>query len=281
MDSGAPSSSSLASLDHGVQKKIRRDYRPIALFGVCALIGGLGFLVQIAPGKGVEARTETHQGGKSSFEGLRAATGDADQRNRSKDEVVPPADSQAPDTDLARALEKADKLIDAKKYDQAIRTMNNLHPLPKASPHAYDVIGRALLGKGDFQTARDFFSKAIDLDPTFAEAYFDHATASEGLGELDTALGGMRSYLHLEPNNDPHRLKIAQARSAIWEWEAKLGRGPWGPTKGIPPGFTTEMLKRDGNGVGTLMPKPETLRPDGTMDFEIKSGERQLHLWKQ
>ena len=138
-----------------------------------------------------------------------------------------------------------------------------------------------LIGRGEHAVAHDFLNRAINLDPALAEVYFDHARASEGLGDRVSALGGMRTFLHLVKDSDPFRLPVAQARSAIWEWEAQLGRGVYGPTKGVPPGFTAEQIKRDGKGVGTMMQKPETLRPDGTMDYEIKAGERHPNLWKK
>lgn len=39
--------------------------------------------------------------------------------------------------------------------------------------------------------------------------------------DYGSALGGMRSYLHLSPADDRCR---AKARPALWEWEEKLGR---------------------------------------------------------
>jgi hypothetical protein len=48
--------------------------------------------------------------------------------------------------------------------------------------------------------------------------------------DYESALGGMRSYLHLTPADDPHRVK---ARAALWEWEEKLGRRA-GAAPGVP-----------------------------------------------
>lgn len=141
-------------------------------------------------------------------------------------------------------------------------------------PAAFHAMGQVMMQRGRFRDARDYFESAIDRDPLRADAYFDHATASEALGDLESALGGMRSFLHVAQDKDPFRLKIAQARSALWEWEAKLGRGPWGPTRGIPPGFTEAELKRDGKGVGVKMPIPGTEGPDGLQKYEIKHADK-------
>lgn len=251
------------------------DYRLLAFAVVLAVIGGLGYLVKQVPGRGVDVSITPEQ---SAFEGLQDGILKPPKQIDERP-VETAADAQG--GELGSALKRAVAQIGDGKHDDAIRTLNNVRPLAGDSAQAYHLLGLALLGKREYATARDFLARAIDLDPTLALAYFDHASASEGLGDLESALGGMRSYLHLEKDNDPYRLKIAQARSAIWEWEAKLGRGPWGPTKGIPPGFTADEIKRDGKGTGIKMQKPETLRSDGTMEYEIKSGERFPELWKE
>jgi len=259
----------------------RRDYRLLAFTSVAVLIGGVGYLVQWIPSRGVQASPPMAVKERSGFTGLTGPHADAQPSSIEQDPAHGANNSESDSGELKQALKQADALITEKKYDDAIRALNRVRPLAGSSAQAYRLLGRALLGRGDHATARDFFAKAIDLDPTLAEAYFDHATASEGLGDRESALGGMRSFLHLVKDPDPFRLQVAQARSAIWEREAQLGRGPYGPTKGIPPGFTAEQIKRDGKGVGTMMQKPETLRPDGTMDYEMKAGERFPNLWKK
>ena len=62
---------------------------------------------------------------------------------------------------------------------------------------------------------------AIELKPQQANAYYGLAMADEMRNDYESALGGMRSYLHLSKADDPYRTR---ARSAIWEWEEKLGR---------------------------------------------------------
>ncbi len=259
----------------------QRDYRPLAMVAVAVMIGGVGYLVQWLPGRGVVAASQPAVKVRPGFDALPVLSAKAQPTGIEQEPNAEAKNSAVGSGTLEQALKQADALIAEKKYDDAIRTINRVRPLAGSSAQAYRLVGRALMGRGDHATARDFFAKAIDLNPTFAQAYFDHASASEGLGDLESAIGGMRSFLHIVKNPDPFRLQVAQARSAIWEWEAKLGRGPWGPTKGIPPGFTADQIKRDGKGVGTMMQKPETLRPDGTMDYEIKAGDRYPNLWKK
>lgn len=257
----------------------RRDYRLRALLGLAGSVVAIGVIVTFLPGRGVTTapKPPTVQAGFGDLkESLMSEIG------KEAVEAAPPVDRQSDpegyrrwenDKEAKGYLRRAADAIKAKLYDEAIEIMNSGLPVLKDRPEAYLVIGNALLGKRDFATARDFMNAAIDRDRGFADAYFGFAVASEELGELDSAVGAMRSYLHTEKNQDPYRLKVAQARAAIWEWEAQLGRGEWGSTKGIPPGFTAEELKRDGKGVGTKMPIPGSEGPDGLMKYEIKSGK--------
>lgn len=269
----------MTALNDTHRRRTNRDYRSQAIILLAGSILAIGLLIQFIPSRGVVARPATEAARSSPFASLNFGTSSGD---TSTQREVPLAENAGnpPSTRLDRALADAETAIEQGRHDEAIRTLNRVRGEAMQSATAFHLIGKALIGKGDFETARDFLSKAIDLDPTRAMAYFDHARASEGLNDLESALGGMRSYLHMETNNDPYRLPIAQARSAIWEWEAKLERGPWGPTRGIPPGFTADMLKRDGKGVGVVMQKPETLKPDGSMEYEIRAGELQTHLFK-
>ena len=256
-------------------RQTRKDRRPLALLVLAVAIVMIGALVQWMPGRGVEVSTKVPAPQTPDLKALRESAATDTQKEA---EAV---STSIPEGDLRRALKHAREQIAAEKFDDAIRTLTQVRPLAGASASAYHQLGRALIGRGEHAVARDFLDRAIELDPTLAEAYFDHARASEGMGDKVSALGGMRTFIHLVKDADPYRLPVAQARSAIWEWEAQLGRGPYGPTKGIPPGFTAEQIRRDGKGVGTMMQKPETQRPDGTMDYEIKSGKRFPELWKK
>jgi tetratricopeptide (TPR) repeat protein len=246
----------------------------LALSGLVALAGwGLSLL----PARGVQGRDASPITAPlpGKVPGLAELQESSAETRKGMSEALPldiRVDPKEPNAQKIRAtLKSADAQLKSQRYDAAIATLNAEQPLLKNQPEAYWLIARALEGKRDLQTARDFYNAALDRDPSFASAYWGYATTSEALGDLPSALGAMRSYLHTEPDADPNRLRIAQARSAIWEWEAKLGRGPWGPTKGIPPGFTESELKRDGRGVGIKMPVPGTEQPDGTLRSEVKS----------
>ncbi len=181
---------------------------------------------------------------------------------------------EAGDLPARMHLGEVRQLLDAKQFDQAYESLNRVRNQVQHIPESLLLMGEALLGRKDYTGARDFFNAAIDRKPALPDAYFGLAMAAEGLGDLEQALGGMRSYLHMQTDPDPYQLKVAQARSAIWEWESQLGRGAWGTSKGIPPGFTADEIKRDGRGVGTKMPVIGTENEKGFSQYEIRHSDK-------
>lgn len=259
----------------------RRDVRRVAGGILLALIIVGGGLLQLLPGPSPDTARVDRPPLHRDFDGLRAGP-----PKSAEPEMSPPPAGDLPaggttTESVRKLLAQAARQNEARRHDDAIATLNQVRPLDPDNAEAYMRVGDALLGKKDYVAARDFYLAAIDRNPVLSGAYFGFAVASEELGDLESAIGGMRSYLHVEPDKAPGRLPVAQARSAIWEWESRLGRGPWGPTKGIPPGWTADEIKRDGRGVGVKMQKIETLRPDGTMDYEIKAGDRFPELWRK
>lgn len=254
----------------------RTDVRWRALLLVLGAVLVLGIAIEWLPGGATEgdilAPPQSGQSTNNPFAGLTTTSDHAGMRRElaETDELADSRINPAQPGKPMDELQTAAKQIKGKQYDEALHTLNRKQQDLKSRPEAYVLIGRALEGKGDFVTARDFYAKAIDMDPYYSEGYWGYATSSESQGDLESALGAMRSFLHADRNPDPKRLRIAQARSAIWEWESQLGRGPWGPTKGIMPGLKPEEQKRDGRGVAILMPQPGTEKPDGSAKYEIK-----------
>lgn len=132
---------------------------------------------------------------------------------------------------LKQRFEQAVALLHAKQYQYAIMALNQVIELQPKLPEAYVNIGFAYLGLEDWDTALIAFNKATELKPDQANAYYGLALALEGKKDYETALGAMRSYIHLSTPQDPF---LAKARSALWEWEAALGRipGDQKPAKG-------------------------------------------------
>lgn len=250
----------------------KRDRRWLAIILSGLVIAGLGYGFRLLPGNNVVGEvTETPA---ADFARLADSISE-----RQETDIPVPVEEQvsetAPNAEQTRhRLKEASQMIRARRHDDAINHLNAVRDQIRAVPQTYLVLGRALEGKGDFATARDFYNEAINRNPALSDAYWGFATSSESLGDLPSALGAMRSYLHTEPNADPYRRRIAQARSAIWEWESKLGRGPWGPSKGLPPGFSEAELRRDNRGVGVKMPIAGSENAASVSKYEIKSADK-------
>lgn len=256
----------------------RRDYRLPTLLLMAVAVAALGYGFSVMPGRGVQVKEKPRAPDLSA---LSESSAETRKQMSESARIELSADAQDPDAPQARkVLAQADEQLRQRKYNDAIATLHNERTLMQKYAESYLLLGRALEGRKEHSAARDFYKAAIDRNPVLSEAYWGFATTSEELNDLESALGAMRSYLHTEPDRDPNRLKIAQARSAIWEWESKLGRGPWGPTKGVPPGFTVAELKRDGKGVGIKMPIPGTEDANGKMQYEIKSADK-IQIFKR
>jgi len=144
---------------------------------------------------------------------------------------APPADAapapKGPMTErerrLAMRFDQAVAMLHAKQYDYAITALDAVLEISPNMPEAYVNMGFAFIGLEEYGPATKAFERAIDLRLNQYNAYYGLAVALEGLGEYEAALGAMRSYIHLAPPDDPF---IIKARSALWEWEAQLGRLP-------------------------------------------------------
>ena len=120
-------------------------------------------------------------------------------------------------------FQQAVAMLHAKQYDFAIKALHRVIELAPKMPEAYVNMGFALIGKESYKAAADFFNSAIEIKPYQANAYWGLAISLEQLGDLEAALGAMRTFIHLSPPNDPF---VRKARSALWEWESTLKRGP-------------------------------------------------------
>ncbi len=140
--------------------------------------------------------------------------------------VVKLSGSQKPQTEaekrLAARFTQAVSMLHAKQYEYAIAALDAVLEMSPNLPEAYVNMGYAFIGLEEYGPARGAFEKAIDLKLDQVNAYYGLAIAVEGAGELEAALGSMRTYIHLSKPNDPY---LARARSALWEWETQLGRG--------------------------------------------------------
>jgi tetratricopeptide (TPR) repeat protein len=137
---------------------------------------------------------------------------------------------QMTQAELRSRFEQAVVMLHAKQYDHAITALHRVLELAPRMPEAHVNMGYALLGAENPAAAQGFFQAAVELNPRQANAYYGLALAAEARQDYESALGAMRTYLHFTAADDPHR---PRARSALWEWEQKLGRHPPSPGTGV------------------------------------------------
>lgn len=141
--------------------------------------------------------------------------------------IVPEPEPQTPEerrmTEVTERFEQAIVMLHAKQYEHAATALYRVLDLSPRMPEAYVNMGYAQIGLEKYKEALVFFEAATRLKAEQANAYWGMAVAHEHLGDLPAALGAMRAFLHLSPGNDDF---ARRARSALWEWEETLARGP-------------------------------------------------------
>jgi Flp pilus assembly protein TadD len=121
--------------------------------------------------------------------------------------------------EVHRRFDDAVAMLQARDYNGAVTGFQRVLELAPDLPEAHVDMGYALLGLGRAKEALDSFDGATALRPDQANAYYGMALAYEASGDLATATGAMRSYLHLARNESEAHLR--RARAALWEWEAR------------------------------------------------------------
>lgn len=109
--------------------------------------------------------------------------------------------------------------LSAGRHHEAVMVFSEATRLRPHLPEAFVNLGFAHLGAATWLSARRAFERAIELRADQVNAYYGLAMALEELGELEGAVGAMRTYLHLAPKDTAHHRK---ASAALWEWEDAL-----------------------------------------------------------
>ncbi|MEO5373998.1 MAG: tetratricopeptide repeat protein [Alphaproteobacteria bacterium] len=89
-------------------------------------------------------------------------------------------------------------------------------------PHSAAVwtnIGFAQLAREDHAAAVESFQTALNINSRQVNAFYGLAVALEAKGDLEAALGAMRTYLHLAPQDTEF---YRNATGAVWEWGERL-----------------------------------------------------------
>jgi tetratricopeptide (TPR) repeat protein len=130
---------------------------------------------------------------------------------------VPVPSPMPHDVEVRRLFEAAVVMLHAKRHEEAATALHRVLTYAPRMHEAHVNMGFALLGLNRPKEARDFFEGATALSPMQANAYYGLALSFEAQGDLASATGAMRSYVHLARDERPEHL--ARARAALWEWE--------------------------------------------------------------
>jgi tetratricopeptide (TPR) repeat protein len=221
------------AVNHGavVRTPLRQDYEMLTVIVSVALVLAIASLVTTLPEwRGVAAGHPVVQGYSipPTAQDVPATAETKAPKPLSTDEGLRQAfrdTMKVPQSELERRVgerfTQAVALLHAQQYEYAITALDAVLAMAPKMPEAYVNMGYAFLGLKEFGPARGAFEKALELKVDQVNAYYGLAEAFEGLGDYEAALGAMRSYIHLSPPDDPF---LTKARSALWEWEAELGR---------------------------------------------------------
>ena len=135
------------------------------------------------------------------------------------------------DQSLSRVFGEAVAQMRQGNYRQALDGWHRALLLAPEIPEIKVNMGFTLYELGEYATARDAFISAMEQNAYQSNAYYGLAIASEKMGDLEGALGAMRSYIHLAAGGEDDRY-IRRARSALWEWEALLAERAAGTRAG-------------------------------------------------
>lgn len=121
---------------------------------------------------------------------------------------------------LAQIFSEAVVHMQSGDYEQALNLWHAALLINPEIPEVKVNMGFSLFETGEYVPARDFFISAIDQSPFQANAYYGLAICNEQLGDLEAAIGAMKSYIHLAQAQDDSFIR--KARSALWEWESQI-----------------------------------------------------------
>ena len=124
--------------------------------------------------------------------------------------------------ELHERFQQAAVMLHAGQPQHALTALDRVLALAPNLPEARVNAGFALYQLAELNGARAQFHKALELRPGQANAYYGLAMTLEALGDLDGALGAMRTYVHLADRQDAH---VRRAQSAIWEWQSMREQG--------------------------------------------------------
>jgi putative PEP-CTERM system TPR-repeat lipoprotein len=98
----------------------------------------------------------------------------------------------------------------AQAWDKAIEAAQRLAAKRPEDPVPYNLIGSALMGKGETELAESSFHRALQLDPTYSSARLNLALVAIGRGDLKDAEQYYRAILDRTPGHADASVALAR-----------------------------------------------------------------------
>lgn len=126
---------------------------------------------------------------------------------------VPESQMLSPATVLHRSL----AMLDVKRLDDAVRGLQKYSEMvntPAEKSMALSNLGAALSKKGDWNQAREYFKKAISLNPNNLTANFNLGITEKNLGNLSAAAGAFEKAAQLNRKDVTAKIQLAIVRQS-------------------------------------------------------------------
>ena len=112
--------------------------------------------------------------------------------------------------EVQRAVIDVDRLIKENKLEEAEKLANELETNYPDNAELALLAGRTFAAQGRMRAATEAFTRAVGLDPLYAEAHYLLGFSAIRTGELDRASTAWDTYLRLSPNGG-YRQMVTQA----------------------------------------------------------------------
>ena len=110
------------------------------------------------------------------------------------------------------------------RWDDAIRHFDKARSnVLYATPHfALNNLGEAYRGKKDYGVAIEFYKKALENNPRYADAHRGLGLIYMDTGDLDASVAALEKAVEYAPEDGPARFDLGRAYSAMYETEKAM-----------------------------------------------------------
>jgi tetratricopeptide (TPR) repeat protein len=102
---------------------------------------------------------------------------------------------------INRDLQKADELLDAQRYSEALKYYNRALESEPANPDIYSRRGVNWFHLQNLKNALKDMNKAVDLEPDYSYRYASRAYIKDAMGDLKGAIADYQKAVELDPED--------------------------------------------------------------------------------